>query len=159
VWGVSQDLGIIVLSEPVPTRIVNEYARLAPAGILGTLAKKTLLDIVGQGGVEQVHIQGEGGKFWDFPLTLFRATAEFVSGTFKHRDEWIRHSTNAAHDKGAVCFGGSGGPTFLGGTDNVMGVASYAPTDDSHFGTGGISRTRWHSSPNRRRWLPRLDRM
>jgi secreted trypsin-like serine protease len=130
----SHDFGIIVLSEPVPTSIVNEYAQLPPPGVVETLTNRTLLDIVGYGGTEQVHIPGEGGKFWTFPFAPFRATAEFISGNFVHSDEWIRHSTNPAGDNGAVCFGDSGGPTLLSGTGIVIGVASYAPTDFSHFG-------------------------
>jgi hypothetical protein len=130
----SHDFGIIVLSEPVPTSIVNEYAQLPPAGVVGTLKNKTLLDIVGYGSTEQVHIPGEGGKFWTFPVEPFHATAEFISGNFVHSDEWLRHTTNGVRDNGAVCFGDSGGPTLLGGTDIVLGVASNAPTDLSHFG-------------------------
>jgi hypothetical protein len=132
----SHDFGILVLSEPVPTSIVNRYAQLPSAGLVGTLANKTLLDIVGYGGTQQLHIPGEGGKFWDFPVDQmpFRATAEFISGNFVHSDEWIRHTTNGVRDNGAVCFGDSGGPTLLGGTDIVLGVASNAPTDFSHFG-------------------------
>jgi secreted trypsin-like serine protease len=130
----SHDFGIVVLSEPVPTSIVNEYAQLPPVGVVETLANKTLLDIVGYGGTEQVHIPGVGGKFWTREFTPVYATAEFISGNFVHSDEWIRHSTNPAGDNGAVCFGDSGGPTLLGGTDIVIGVASNAPTDFSHFG-------------------------
>jgi trypsin len=131
----SHDLGIIVLSEPVPTSIVNEYAQLPPAGVVETLANKTLLDIVGYGLQEQVHTPGEGGKFWTYrSIEPFRATAEFISGNFVHSDEWIRHTTNGVRDNGAVCFGDSGGPTLLSGTGIAIGVASYAPTDLSHFG-------------------------
>ena len=128
----SHDFGIIVLSEPVPTSIVNEYAQLPPPGIVETLANKTLLDIVGYGAQEQVHIPGVGGKFWTWTaVEPFFATAEFISGSFVDSDEWIRHTTNGVRDNGAVCFGDSGGPTLLSGT--VIGVASYAPTDFSHF--------------------------
>ena len=131
---VSHDFGIIVLSEPVPTSIVNEYAQLPPAGVVGTLANRTLLDIVGYGGREQVHIPGEGGKFWTFPCAPFHATGEFISGDFVHSDEWIRHCTNAVRDNGASCWADSGGPTLLSGTDIVIGVGSYAPMDFSHCG-------------------------
>ena len=131
---VSHDFGIIVLSEPVPTSIVNEYAQLPPAGVVDTLANKTLLDMVGYGAREQVHIPGEGGKFWTFDWAPFRATSEFLSGDFVHSDEWIRHSTNAAGDKGASCWADSGGPILLSGTDIVIGVGTYAPTDVSHWG-------------------------
>jgi hypothetical protein len=130
----SHDFGIIVLSEPVPTSIVNEYAQLPPAGVVDTLKNKTLLDIVGYGSTEQVHIPGEGGKVWTFPVEPFHATAEFLSGNFVHSDEWIRHTTNGVRDNGAVCWGDSGGPTLLSGTGIVIGVASNAPTDFSHFG-------------------------
>ena len=80
------------------------------------------------------HIPGEGGKFWTFPVEPFHATAEFISGNFVHSDEWIRHSTNGVRDNGAVCWNDSGGPTLLSGTGIAIGVASYAPTDLSHFG-------------------------
>ena len=122
---VIRDLGVVLLSEPVPTSIVEEYAQLPNAGVVETLANKTLLEIVGYGGQQQVHTQGQGGKIWTQNFAPFRATTELLSGSFVHSDEFIRMTANAAHDKGGVCVGDSGGPDLLGGTDIVIAVNSH----------------------------------
>jgi secreted trypsin-like serine protease len=120
-----RDVGIVVLSEPVPTSVVNEYAELPSAGRVETLAKKSTIDLVGYGVQEQVHVPGEGRPFFVGLLARFFAPAELISGEFVHSDEFIRLSGNAAQGKGGACFGDSGGPALIGGTDVVVAVTSY----------------------------------
>lgn len=117
------DVGIVVLSEPVPTSIVNEYAQLPTAGLVESLGNNALIDLVGYGVQRQLH--GGGPPVWTGELVRLEATALTISGEFVHSDEFIRLTANDAQDKGGTCFGDSGGPDLVGGTDVVVGVNSY----------------------------------
>ena len=52
------DVGVVVLSQPVPTSQVASYAALPSAGLVDTLANKTALDYVGYGVQYQERIPG-----------------------------------------------------------------------------------------------------
>jgi secreted trypsin-like serine protease len=119
----TRDVGIIVLTEPVPTSVVSEYAQLPTAGMVDSLANKTPVDLVGYG--VQVQTRGGGPPLWTGPRVRLFAPTELVSGNFTHGDEFIRLTANPGQDKGGTCFGDSGGPDLLGGTDTVLAVNSY----------------------------------
>lgn len=53
-----RDVGIVVLTEPVPMAAVGEYADLPAAGLVDTLANKTGVDFVGYGVQSQAQIPG-----------------------------------------------------------------------------------------------------
>jgi hypothetical protein len=119
-----RDVGVIVLTEPVPTSVVGEYAQLPTAGLVDTLANKTAVDLVGYGVSVQTH--GGGPPVWTGPrVRLFAPTQLVAPGSFKHSDEFIRLTANPGQGKGGTCFGDSGGPDLLGGTDTVLAVNSY----------------------------------
>lgn len=42
-----------------------------------------------------------------------------------HSGEFMKLSANPAQGKGGTCFGDSGGPDLLGGTDIILGINSY----------------------------------
>jgi hypothetical protein len=132
-----RDVGVVVLSEPVPTSIANEYVQLPAAGVVGTLENKAAIDLVGYGVQEQVR--GGGPPFWTGLLARFFAPSELVSGRFVHSDEFIRFALNASQGTGGVCFGDSGGPDLIGGTDIVIAVNSYG-TNVNCAGVGYSSR-------------------
>jgi hypothetical protein len=132
-----RDVGIVVLTEPVPTSVVSEYASLPAAGLVDTLANKTGVDIVGYGVQEQ--IVGDGPPVWSGLRIRLKADAEFVSGKFVHADEFVRLSQNPGKGKGGVCFGDSGGPDLLAGTNTVLSVNSYV-TNGNCAGVGYGSR-------------------
>jgi Trypsin len=119
------DVGIVVLSQPVPTSIVSEYAELPTLGQVQTLAKGSTIDLVGYGVQKRLVGGGPPGWDWDGDITRHRAWAQLVSGQFVHSDAFIRISGNAAQGKGSTCFGDSGGPNLIGGTDIVVAVTSY----------------------------------
>jgi hypothetical protein len=132
-----RDVGIVVLSEPVPADVVSEYAELPTAGLVDTLPNKTGVDIVGYGVQEQTR--GGGPPVWTGLRVRLFAEAQLVSGNFVHAAEFIRLSQNPGGGKGGTCFGDSGGPDLLGGTDTVLAVNSYV-TNSNCSGVGYGSR-------------------
>lgn len=126
-----RDLGVVVTDAAVPTNVVSEYAELPAAGLVDTLANKTPVDFVGYGVQVQARIPGnqlpQPPPFfrWTGPRVRLFAPAELVSGRFTHSDEFLRFTLNPGGGSGGTCFGDSGGPDLLGGTDTVLGVNSY----------------------------------
>ena len=76
---------------------------------------------------------------WDGERTRYYAPSETVSGKFVHSAEYLRLSMNPGGGKGGSCFGDSGGPDLLGGTDTVLGVNSYV-TNVNCSGVGYSAR-------------------
>ena len=127
----NRDVGVVKLDTAVPTTLVGEYAVLPSENLVGTLANKTPADFVGYGVQFQANIPGsllpQPPPFyrWAGPRVRMYAPGALVSGNFTHSDEFIRFSLNAGGGKGGTCFGDSGGPDLLGGTDTVLAVNSY----------------------------------
>jgi hypothetical protein len=133
-----RDTGVVVLDEPV---YIDEYAELPDAGLVDTLRNRTAIDFVGYGVQEQVmHYPGENPyDRWTGLRVRLYAPSELVSGKFVHSDEFMRLSLNAAQGNGGTCFGDSGGPDLLGGTNTVLAVNSYV-TNANCAGVGYSSR-------------------
>jgi trypsin len=132
-----RDVGIVVLSEPVPTSVVSEYAQLPDAGLVDTLSNKTDVDVVGYGVQEQTR--GGGPPVWTGLRVRLFAEAQLVSGAFVHAAEFIRLTQNPGGSSGGTCFGDSGGPDLLGATATVLAVNSYV-TNSNCSGVGYGSR-------------------
>ena len=119
-----RDVGVIVLTEgAVSTSPVSEWGELPTAGSVDSLASKTAVDLVGYGVSVQLH--GGGPPVWTGQRVRLFAPTQLVSGNFTHSDEFIRLTANPGRGKGGTCFGDSGGPDLLGGTDTVLAVNSY----------------------------------
>lgn len=131
------DVGIIVLSEPVPEEVVSEYAQLPDKGQADTLKNKTEVDFVGYGVQEQ--IRGGGPPVWTGLRNRLFAPSELVSGNFVHSDEFLKLALNPGGGSGGTCFGDSGGPDLLAGTNTVLGVNSYV-TNSNCSGVGYSAR-------------------
>ena len=115
------DVGIIVLTEPVPTSVVSSYGRLPTAGLVDTLSTGTAVDLVGYGVQEQNR--GGGPPSWTGQRIRMYAPTEVVSGNFTHSDQFLKVRANRGGGSGGTCFGDSGGPILLGNT--VLAVNSY----------------------------------
>ena len=131
------DVGVVVLSEPVPSGVVTEYADLPGEGQVSTLKNKTPIDFVGYGVQEQ--IRGGGPPVWTGLLERMYAPSELVSGKFKHSDLFMKLALNPGGGSGGTCFGDSGGPDLLGGTETVLAVNSYV-TNSNCSGVGYSQR-------------------
>jgi hypothetical protein len=117
-----RDVGVIVLSEPVPTNVVGEYAQLPSENLVDELSSKAPVTLVGYG--VQERIVGGGPPVWAGLRVRLMAPARLVSGSFTHSDEFVRVTASPGQG-GGTCFGDSGGPILNGGSDTVLAVNSY----------------------------------
>jgi hypothetical protein len=114
------DVGVVVLDEPV---VMAEYAELPDEGLVDTLKGMTDVDLVGYGVQEQ--LRGGGPPYWTGLKVRLYAPAQLVPSKHVHSSEFIKITLNPGKDQGGLCFGDSGGPDLLGGTDTVLAVNAY----------------------------------
>jgi V8-like Glu-specific endopeptidase len=103
----SFDIAAVVLDEPVTDRGLAELPRL---GQLSSAARSTPLTIVGYGANERVK------NALQFSLVRSFGTARLVKVEKKAAE--LRMSSG-------ICFGDSGAPTLLGGSDVAVAINSY----------------------------------
>ena len=130
----NRDTGIVVLDEPV---FMDEYASLPEAGLVDTLRNKTDVDLVGYG--VQTMVRGGGSPLWTGLRNRLFAPSQLISGKFFGSDEIIRIAFNPGGRTGGLCFGDSGGPDLLAGTNTVLATHSYL-TNYQCAGVGYSSR-------------------
>lgn len=132
------DVGIIVLSEAVPTSVVGTYASLPAVGLVDRLRDKARLDFAGYG-VNQRFV-GHGQPVWGGPRVRLFATGQLIAPSKYVHGAWvIKYTLNPSQGKGGTCFGDSGGPDLLAGTRTVIAVNSYV-TNGNCAGVGYSSR-------------------
>jgi len=133
-----RDTGIVVLNEPI---VMDEYAALPTAGLVDTLKSKAAIDFVGYGVQEQIMAYpGQPPRArWTGLRWRMYAPSELVSGKFVHSAEYMRLALNPGGGSGGTCFGDSGGPDLLGGTNTVLAVNSYV-TNVNCSGVGYSAR-------------------
>jgi hypothetical protein len=121
----SHDVAVIVLDEQLA---LPRYAQLPAEGLVDTLGMKTEVDLVGYG----IQFDQGGGPRYpeDGAFTRYYAPTELVTSNFVHSDEYIKLTANPAQGKGGICFGDSGGPDLLGGTDIILAVNSYVTNNN-----------------------------
>jgi hypothetical protein len=99
------------------------FAALPSAGLVDTLAMGTPVDLVGYG--VQGFVPGGGPKQQLFYFTRYFAPTQLVQSDNVTSAEFIKLSANPSQGSGGICFGDSGGPDLLGGTNVVLAVNSY----------------------------------
>ena len=123
---VSRDVAVVTLDPERPVSL-SRLAQLPAPGQVGTLANHSTIDEVGYGVQSQIKVPGKffnqpvPGSRWTGAGTRMGASAELVTGSYSNADEFIRYTLN----DGGTCFGDSGGPDLLGGTDTVLAVNSF----------------------------------
>jgi hypothetical protein len=98
---------------------------LPSAGLVDTLAANTPVDVVGYGVQNLVNGGGPCSpnckKSLGDSATRFAASTTLVASNNSISDEFLKLHSN----KGGTCFGDSGGPNLLGGTNIVLAVNSF----------------------------------
>ena len=150
-----RDVGVVTLDAPVPTTLVSRYAILPEPRQVDALARGTRVDVVGYG--VQVQLQIPGSQVpkpppfyrWAGPRQRLWAPTELVSTNFVHSSEFLRLAMNASGGSGGTCFGDSGGPDLLGGTDTVLGVNSYV----TNYNCSGVGYSQRVDVPEVLEWI------
>jgi hypothetical protein len=121
----SHDVAVIVLDAPVS---LPRYAELPTEGLVDTLAMNTDVDLVGYG----IQFDQGGGPRYpeDGAFTRYYAPTQLVASNHVHSDEYIKLTANPSQGRGGICFGDSGGPDLLGGTDTILAVNSYVTNNN-----------------------------
>ena len=113
----TSDLAVVILDRPV---VLPRYASLARIGALDG-GKGSHLTVVGYG------LQGVKPRILD-EKTRFVASPKVMGLDGKIEDGWnVKTSNNKKH--GGTCFGDSGAPLFLEGTDTVVALNSFGKND------------------------------
>lgn len=132
---VRNDVGVVVLDTPMS---MPSYGALPQRGALDTMArqrglKNTSFTAVGYGlqWINPVFVESARVRMVATPHLLQINTPGFT-GDFS-----ILLSNN--HSTGGTCFGDSGGPNFIGGSNVIGGVTSFG-INGNCAGTGGVFR-------------------
>jgi hypothetical protein len=116
----TNDVAVVTLNAP---RDPGAFASLPEPNLVDTLAMRTPVDVVGYG--VQGFIRGGGPPQEIFTFTRYFAPSLLIQSNNRKSDEFIKLTANPAQGKGGICFGDSGGPDILSGTNTVLAVNSY----------------------------------
>jgi hypothetical protein len=116
----SHDVAVITLNRPANP---GGFAALPSAGLVDTLPMGTPVDLVGYG--VQGFERGGGQPRRVFLFTRYYAPTLLVQSNNVQSTEFIKLQANPSGGTGGICFGDSGGPDLLGGTNIVLAVNSY----------------------------------
>jgi hypothetical protein len=116
----THDVAVVALNAP---RDPGAFAVLPEPNLVDTLRMNTPVDIVGYG--VQGFIRGGGPPQDIFTFTRYFAPSLLIQSRNRQSDEFIKLTANPAQGKGGICFGDSGGPDILSGTNTILAVNSY----------------------------------
>ncbi len=122
----ANDVGILELSKDVS---LTEYPQLATEYLMDTLPMKQNVDLVGYG----VQYKRTGGHMppdmdWINFGYRYQAQAQLIASNSILSQGFMTLTANPGQEKGGTCFGDSGSPILLTGTDGtekILGVCSW----------------------------------
>ena len=118
---ISHDVAVVILDVPIA---MPTYGQLAPVGTLDQLTgpkyKNLTFDVIGYGLQDlKPAVQADTVRYWATPKRVTDDSA--VTGY-----NYIHHSSNnGTVNTGGSCYGDSGGPIFLAGSNIIVGVTSW----------------------------------
>lgn len=116
----THDVGVVVLDTPVTNL---GYGDLPSQGQADTLAMNTGITLVGYG--VSIELRGHGQPVWTGPRARMYAPTLLIASNDAISAEYIKLTANPAQGKGGTCFGDSGGPDFIAGTNTFIAVNSF----------------------------------
>ena len=119
----THDVAVIQLDSP---HNLSRYAQLPDEYFVDSLPNGTYVEVVGYGLTHWVR--GGGPPYWPFleeGLTRYSAPARLIPSKHTQSGEYIKVSGDPAQGKGNACYGDSGGPNLLYGTDTILALTSY----------------------------------
>lgn len=120
----THDIGIVTFDDPIPGSATNdEYGQLPTAGLDDTLAMRSPVDLVGYG--IRGFLVGDGPPAGAGQGVRTFAQTTLIASNDRLSAEFLKLHAN----KGGFCFGDSGGPDLLGGTNVVLAVNSFVTND------------------------------
>jgi len=116
----SHDVAVVVFATPIPTSVVSTYGRLPSQGLVDTLKNNTAVDLVGYG--VSGFTRGGGKPQQVATFTRLFGRTSLVGGNGALSGEFLKLHSGA-------CFGDSGGPDLLAGTNVVLAENSFVNND------------------------------
>jgi len=116
----SHDVAVIILDKRANP---DGFGTLPAANLVDSLPMGTAVDLVGYG--VQGFVRGGGQPEQVFLFTRYFAPSVLVQSNNVQSTEFIKLQANPSQGTGGTCFGDSGGPDLLGGTNTVLAVNSY----------------------------------
>jgi hypothetical protein len=113
----SHDVGIVIFDTPIPAAATGgQYGALPAPGLVDTLKNNTPVDLVGYGIQGFARGGGPPQQVGGFTRFITQTTAFKSNGAIG--DEFMKLHNGS-------CFGDSGGPDLLGGTNIVLAENSF----------------------------------